>query len=360
MTPGTAPRSPHDLDVLVVGAGQAGLALGRHLSDAGIRFLIVDAGDRLGDSWRQRWDSLRLFTPSTYSTLPGMGYPRATERLPEKDTVADYLERYAQHFALPVRLRTRVDKLELDGDGFRAQAGGARFTARRVVIASGPFHTPHVPALASRLAPEVWQLHGAHYKKPADVPPGEVLVVGAGNTGAQLALELHRAGRNVTLAASRPPWFLPERILGLDLYSWLSATGILTADRDAWICRQVRRRAGAIIGTDLRKLLHTGEVALRPRLSGAHGFTIDFADGSSQGVSSVLWATGYRPAWEWVAISGALDAAGAPVHKRGVSPIPGLAWLGLPWQSRLDSSLIHGVDHDARHLLDVLDATQGR
>lgn len=343
------------LDVLVVGAGQAGLALAYRLQRAGADFLVVEAAEAVGDSWRRRWETLRLFTPLPFAQLPGRSYPPGTEWLPDKDAVADYLADYARHFAFPLLLASPVSRLTRDGDVFRAQlADGRLVRARSVVIATGPYRAPAVPGLAGGLGGQVHQLHSCAYRRPADLPYGDVLVVGAGNTGAQLAVELHQDSRRVTLSASAPPWFLPTRLLGVGLYRWLRATGLLAAPSGGWVDRYLQRRRDPVVGTELRPLIKGGQVSLRPRAVSAAGDRVTFADGSTLTVRAVLWATGYRPALDWIDIPGILDGRGHPAHRRGLSPEPGLAWLGLPWQTRMDSGILCGVDGDARRLLPAL------
>lgn len=343
------------LDVLVIGAGQAGLALARRLQAAGADFLLVDGAPRVGDSWRRRWDSLQLFTPRPFARLPGLDYPPGAPRLPDKDAVADYLEGYARHFAFPLLLDSPVERLDRDRSVFRARlSGGRELRAARVAVATGPHSAPAVPRSAAGLGAGVHQLHSAAYRHAGDVPDGEVLVVGAANTGAQLAVELHRAGRRVTLSAATAPWFLPTRVLGVGLYPLLRATRLLTAPTGGRAHRFLLRRGDPVIGTELRPLLASGAVPLRPRVVAAAGDVVTFAGGGSSSVSSVLWATGYRPALDWIDVPGALDVHGHPAHRGGRSPVPGLVWLGLPWQRRMDSGIIHGVDADARKLLPAL------
>ena len=352
----TVASAPDAVDVLVVGAGQAGLTLGHHLRGSGLRVLIVDGAERIGDSWRERWESLRLFTPRPYASPPGLPLPSTVAWYPTKDDIADHLERYAARERLSVRLGTRIDRLEPGGDvaRFLARTADDAIAARHVVVATGPFHRPAVPGLAAGLAAGVWQRHSRDYRVPEDVPVGRVLVVGGGNSGAQIAVELVGAGREVTWSTSGTPWFLPQRLLGIDLYRWLSLTRILTADRDAAVSRLVRRRGDAIIGTEARQLIAAGALGLRPRLTSASGREAGFADGTREPVGAVVWATGFAPDHDWIHVGGALDAAGRPVHRRGASPVAGLHWLGLPWQHRLDSSILHGFDHDARVLARVL------
>jgi putative flavoprotein involved in K+ transport len=222
--------------------------------------------------------------------------------------------------------------------------------ARQVVLATGPFHRRRIPAAAADLAPEVFQLHSYDYRSPGDVPPGEVLVVGGGNSAAQLAVELS-ATRSVTVVSPRPLWYLPVSLLGVDLYWWTYLTGILNADAGSRASRYIRRRGDAIVGHQLRTLVRSGQVRVLPhRLVGADGRQVQLADGSSHHVSSVLWCTGFLPDTSWIEVPGATDGEGAPVHDGGASPVGGLHWIGRPWQTRLNSSIIDGVDRDARSL----------
>jgi len=221
--------------------------------------------------------------------------------------------------------------------------------ARHVVVATGPFHRPHRPPASGDLDPAVRQLHSSDYRRPTDVSDGDVLVVGGGNSAAQLALELADAGRRVIVASPARPWFLPETILGVSMYWWIYLIGVLNADRNAAVSRYIRRRGDAIVGTRLRTLVRRGRVRLLPhRVTGAHGHHVTLADTTTVAVTTVLWCTGFRPDTSWIDVPGAADDNGTPVHDAGASPAPGLHWMGLPWQTRLNSSIIDGVDRDAR------------
>jgi putative flavoprotein involved in K+ transport len=267
------------LDVLVIGAGQAGLALGRYLQRQEARFLLVDAGDRIGDVWRSRWDSLRLFTAAEYDGLPDLPFPAAPGSYPGKDAVADYLETYARTFGLPVRLGTRVTRLHRSAEGYSAETTTGTVTARQVVVATGPFAAPVVPAVAGALAADVVQVHSSAYRRPADLPGGPVLVVGAGNSGVQIADELAASGRSVSLAIGSRSRAVPQRPLGRDLVWWLTRTGLIRASVDSRPGRRLRDRE-LVIGSTWRGLRGRG-VALRPRLVGAAGCTVRFADGGA-------------------------------------------------------------------------------
>jgi putative flavoprotein involved in K+ transport len=336
------------VDVLVVGAGQAGLGTAYWLRRLGITdVLVVDAAP-LGRSWLDRWDSLQLFTPRRFSGLPGLPFPSGSTRSPSRTEMAAYLQRYADHFDLPVRSGVTVQRLSGCSGDFTIESSAGRIAARQVVVASGPFRRPHVPEAAAGLSAEVHQLHSMKYRRPHDVPSGPVLVVGGGNSAAQLALEL-AATHDVTVASPGAPWFLPEDVLGVSMYWWSLLTGVLNARSTSWVSRYIRRRGDAIVGRQLREQVERGRVRLHSsHVASADGTTVSLADGTALPVASVLWCTGFRPDTDWVQVPGALDETGAPLHDRGQSPVPGLHWMGLPWQTRLNSSIIDGVDRDAR------------
>ena len=336
-----------ELDVLVVGAGQAGLALGYELRGSRLRYELLEAAPRLGEGWRRRWDSLRLFTAAEYSSLPGLPFPAPPGTHPGRDDVADYLETYAAAFELPVRTGTPVTRLTRDGDGYVAHTPAGPVRARQVVVAVGPHSRPHVPAFARDLAGGVVQLHSAGYRRPDDVPAGPVLVVGAGNSGLQIAAELAAAGREVTVAVGSRPRPVPQRPLGRELFWWLSRSGVLGLPTSGRLARRLHAREFAV-GTSWRGLREAG-VRLRGRAVAASGTTVQLADGGWVEVGAVLWATGYRPDLSWIEVPGAV-ADGVPVHRGGISAVPGLAFLGLPWQRTRGSALLGFVGADAAWL----------
>lgn len=354
---GEARTSVTDVDVLVVGAGQAGLALGWHLRQQQRSFLLVDAGPEVGHVWRDRWDSLRLFTPAEYDDLPGMPFPAAAGSYPTKDEVADYLRVYAATFELPVRLDTRVTRLQQHGNRYVAHTATGPVTARQVVVATGPFQTPHTPAVASGLADDVVQLHSSGYRNPAQLADGPALVVGAANSGLQIALEL-AATRPVILSAGSKPPMLPQRFLGHDLFWWLTRTGALTKTADSRIARRMRRKGDLVIGTRPRDLTRAG-ITQRPRLVGTDGPGAHFADGTTVEAATVVWATGYRPDYSWLDVPGVVDDSGHVSHSRGLTNQPGLAFLGLPWQHTRGSALLGFVKDDAAFLAGQLAGQAG-
>ena len=339
------------VEVLVIGAGQAGLALAWHLRRRGIDVLVVDAGPEIGHAWRSRWDSLRLFTPAEHDALPGLAFPAAAGTYPGKDQVAGYLRDYADTYELPVRLSTRVTRLAKDGGVFRAQTSTGTVTADQVVVATGPFQTPYVPDLAGQLPPAVTQLHSAGYRNPDQLADGPVLVVGAANSGLQIALEL-AATRQVTVAAGSRPPMLPQRLLGRDLFWWLTRLGVLTKPADSPLARRLRRRGDLVIGTRPRDVRRAG-IEMRPRLTSVDGAVATFSDRSTTTLSTVVWATGFRPDYSWLDVPGVL-ADGRIVQKRGVTAVPGLSVIGQPWQHTRGSALLGFVGEDARWLAEHL------
>jgi putative flavoprotein involved in K+ transport len=337
------------LDVVVVGGSQAGLAMAWHLARHGRRFVVLEAAGELGHTWRSRWDSLKLFTPAQYDALPGMAFPAPADTYPTKDPVADYLQAYAAAFDLPVRLNAQVTDLRRVGDDFEVGAADASYRARQVVVATGPFQVPFVPPPAAKLDASVTQLHSAGYRNPQALPEGPVLVVGGGNSGFQIAEEL-AATRQVDLSIATKYPMLPQRRAGRDLFWWLTRLGLMRVTVDSRVGRRASRRE-FVIGTNRRRVERAG-VRLRPRLVDAEGRTVRFADHSLlEDVGVVVWATGYRSDYAWIQVPGVVRE-GHVVHRRGVTEVPGLYFLGLSWQHTRGSALLGFVNDDAAYLAD--------
>lgn len=345
---------PKIYDVLVIGGGQAGLGIGYYLKKSNTSFVIVDSSARTGDPWRRRWDSLELFTPRPFAALPGLKVSNKYHYYPLKDEIADYFESYAQAFELPILHNSYVTRLTKYVGVYSATTQAAIIQARQVVIANGPFHKPFIPLCAKNLDTTVWQLHSLNYKIPSQVPNGDVLIVGGGNSGAQLAMELSKT-HTVTVATSGKPWFLPAQIFGISIYWFFYLFGALSSNKDSKLSQYVRRRGDGIIGKELQTLVKAGAVRLIPhKLSGCSGTGATFADGTTITVSNILWATGFKPDYSWIEIDDVTDRKGLPIHNGGISKIKGLYWLGLPWQRNLNSSIINGVTQDAKHIYDNL------
>jgi putative flavoprotein involved in K+ transport len=348
-----SPTRVERFDTLVIGGGQAGLAVGHHLASRDIDFVILSDEARLGDNWRKRWDSLRLFTPARYSGLPGMPFPAPPGHLADKEEVADYLERYAERFDLPVRLHSRVRSLTHDGERFALRVSGSesQLEAENVIVATGAARRPRIPAFADRLAPSIFQLHSSEYRNPFELPEGPVLVVGAGNSGAQIALELARY-RKVWLAG-RDTGHVPRRLLGRDVFDWMwPLMGRATVDTR--LGRRLRAQSGgdALIGIPERTLREAGVTRVE-RVDEVRAGLPRCGEAALQ-PSVVIWCTGFKPDYSWLTLP-VLDEDGQPRHRRGVATdLPGLFFVGLRFQHRLRSSLLGGVGEDAAFVAELV------
>jgi putative flavoprotein involved in K+ transport len=322
--------------------------VGYHLAARELDFVILDSAARVGDSWRNRWDSLRLFTTAAHSGLPGMPFPAPPGHLPDRDEVADYLERYAERMDLPIRPSSRVDSLGWDGERYAVRSGHARFEAENVVVATGPFQRPKIPAVAERLSPEIRQLHSSEYRNPFDLPEGPVLVVGAGNSGAQIALELARF-RKVWLAG-RESGHLPRRVLGRDVFDWLWPVMRRITAGSALGRRMCKRtgRADPLVGMPRRALVQTGIQRVGRVTAERGGLPVCGSEVLEPRV--VIWCTGYEPDYRWIELP-VLDESGWPRHERGAAAeAPGLFFIGLRFQHTLTSALLGGVGEDAAYI----------
>jgi putative flavoprotein involved in K+ transport len=343
--------SDRQTEVIVVGGGQAGLAAGYYLKRAGIPFVILDANQRLGESWRRRWESLELFTAARYSVLPGLTFPGHPEHFPGKDEVANYMEEYAREFDLPVRLGKRATSLEPSNGGYRIDTAPSAdelgpYVANQVIVASGAYQRPRVPTIAEKLS--VTHLHSAEYRNPQQIPDGDVLVVGAANSGAGIAEDLASSHRVYLSRGTRLP-SLPRRLLGKSLHWWGDHLGLIGASLDSW--RGRTQRGDLLVGQSLRRLARRHGVELVGRTLDAAGGTVHFEGGHAIEVDAVIWATGFRPDYSWIRLP-VCDEHGMPRHRRGVTDSPGLYFLGMKNQYSRGSSLIYWVKDDAQYIVD--------
>ncbi|MEX0699611.1 MAG: FAD-dependent oxidoreductase [Acidimicrobiia bacterium] len=360
-------RSGSDyVGTLVIGGGQSGLAVGYHLSQRGLSYAIVDATDRIGDAWRNRWDSLRLFTPGWFNGLPGMRFPGYHWGFPSKDEMADYLENYARHFHIPVGTGVRVERLSREGDFFVATAGDRRFKADNVVVAMSSWQKPRVPAFASELDPSIVQLHVAEYANPGQLQDGGVLVVGAGNSGAEVAKELSRT-HEVWLSGPDTGTipFRPESVAARVLMRFV---GRVIFHRVLTTSTPIGRRARP-------KMVSSGEPLLRvkpkdlaeagvervPRVTGVERGRPQLEDGHVLDVANVIWCTGFHPGFSWIDLPVIEEGMREPNHRRGVvEEMPGLYFVGLKFLYSVSSEQIHGVGRDAAHIADTIAGRLGK
>lgn len=352
------------IQTIVIGGGQAGLSVGYQLARRGLPFLILDANERIGDSWRRRWDSLRLFTPARYDGLAGFPFPAKRDAFISKDEMADYLEAYAARFRLPVRNGARVDGLSRRGDRFLVTAGERRYEADQVVVAMANYQVPRVPDFASALDGGIVQLHSREYRNPSQLASGGVLVVGVGNSGADIALETART--HATWLAGKEPGHVPFRIEG-----WVARHFLVRVVR--FVGHQVLSR-GTPIGRKLAPaLLHRTAPLVRvkpadltaagivrvPRVVGVRDGRPLLADDRTLDVATVIWCTGFHPGFSWIHLP-VLGDDGLPRHERGVVvEEPGLYFVGLHFLYAISSDTVNGVGRDAERIARAIAARVG-
>ncbi len=344
------------LDVIVIGGGQAGLSVGYYLAQRGFEFVILDAHERVGDSWRRRWDSLELFTPARFDALAGLPFPLPPDAFPTRAQMAEYLEGYARHFQLPVRNGVRVERVFKRGERYVVKSGDREWEADQVVVAMASYQEPRVPALARALRPEVRQMHSSEYRNPGQLQNGSVLIVGAGNSGAEIGLELARGGRSVLLAGratGQVPFrwasFWGKWLLGPLLLRFLFHR-LLTIKTPMGRRARASARGGVpLIRTRLGDLARAGVQRCGRVTSTASGLPVT-EDGRALDVSNVIWCSGFHPSFSWIDLP-IFDDAHEPLHEGGVvASAPGFYFVGLHFLYSMSSSMIHGVGRDAARI----------
>lgn len=349
------------VDTLIIGAGQAGLSAGYHLSRRGMPFLILDADERVGDHWRQQYDSLRLYSPAKFDALPGMGFPASSYHFPTGREMGDYLEAYATKFKLPVVSGTRVERVrpaDGPGGGYVVTAGDRRYEAADVIVASGAFNRPHRPAFAGQLDPSIRQLHSSDYRNPAQLQEGSVLVVGVSHSGADVAFETAQTRR--TLLVGRAHGELPVNItdgwkarIGWPLMVVVSSH-LLTMRTPIGrkMAPVVRMGGGPLLRIRSGDLARVGVERYESRVVGVQDGRPALEDGRVLDVANVIWCTGFKPDYGWIEVPDFVGADGWPRGVRGAATAPGLYFLGIPFTFGFTSMLVTGAGRDARHVVD--------
>lgn len=357
---------PEQIETVIIGAGQAGLSAGYHLSQLGRRVVILDANERVGDGWRTRWDSLRLFTPARFDGLDGMPFPAPSDSFPTKDEMGDYLEGYAIHFALPVRTGARVERVWRERGRYMVATGDSLIEAENVVIAMASYQAARVPEFARELAPEIVQLHSLEYRNLAQLRAGGVLLVGAGNSGAEIAVETARGGHATYLAGrvtGQVPFRMDSRAARLGLAPFVFRFvfhRVLTVDTP--MGRRARKKMLSM-GTPLIRTresdLADAGVRRVARATGASDGLPRLADGSVLDVTNVIWCTGFNLGLSFIDLP-IFDVAGEPRHERGiVTEQPGIYLVGQHFQYAMSSAMIHGVGRDAERIAKAIAARAG-
>jgi len=352
-------KSESYYNTIIIGGGQAGLATGYYLKQQGRDFIILDASERTGDSWRKRWDSLRLFTPARYNGLPGMAFPALPNSFPTKDEMADYLEAYAERFELPIRNGTQVDSLSRQGHRFVLEVEDQRIEADNVVVAMANYQKPRVPAFSRQLAPEIIQLHSSEYRNLSQLQDGEVLIVGAGNSGAEIAMEV--APTHSAWLSGRYTGHIPFRIEGIAARLFLVwfvlrflFHRVLTVNTP--IGRKARPKmiaqGGPLVRTKPQDLADAGIKRVSKTVEVQDGLPV-LEDGRVLKVANVIWCTGFNPGFSWIDLP--ILGEKEPMHERGVvHNEPGLFFVGLHYLSAISSAQIHGVGRDAAYITEQI------
>jgi putative flavoprotein involved in K+ transport len=352
-------------EAVVIGGGQSGLAAAHHLARRSVNFVVLEANDRIGDVWRSRWDSLHLYSPAKYDTLPGMAFEGSGHRFPTAREMGDYLETYADRQHLPIRTGVSASRVRADGDGYVIETNEGPVAARQVIVATGPFQHPYVPAVAEELDPGIRQIHSSQYRRPDQLADGPVLVVGLGHSGADLAHEAAQAGHRTVVAGTgrgQLPFSVDSRRAR---FTWpimrFVASNLLTLRTPIGrkMAPRVRMGGGPLLRYRRQELLAAG-VELRPaRLVGARNGRPLLSDDSVHDVATVVWCTGFRPDFGWVEPA-TLDEAGWPIQQRGIAAdAPGLYFLGMPFLFGFTSMLVLGADRDAGFVADAVAARLG-
>jgi putative flavoprotein involved in K+ transport len=341
-------------DAIVIGAGQAGLATGYHLKQAGLRFVILEAGRRPGGSWPRYYDSLTLFSPARYSGLPGLPFPGDPERYPTRDEVVSYLKDYARHFDLPVVSDAKVQEVERPQSVFLLRTSNTDYHSRTLVGASGSFYSPHLPRVPAQSRFQGVVLHSAAYQNREPFKGKRVIVVGAANSAVQIAVELTAVAK-VTLATREPVRFIPQRFLGCDFHCWVQWTGL---DFLPWLKDQ---STPVLDSGKYRKALSARQPDQRPMFVGFTETGVMWSNGEQEPVDAVIFATGYRPNFPYLAGLGALDVSGKPLHRKGISSaVPGLYFVGMSGQRSFRSATLRGVGGDAAYVVGALRRQLGK
>jgi putative flavoprotein involved in K+ transport len=343
------------VETVIVGAGQAGLSVGHHLAKRDRRFVILDANERVGDNWRRHWDSLRLYSPARFDRLPGMDFPVPGWSFPTKDQTGDYLERYATRFELPVRCGARVERVARNGRGYVVDSSAGRFEADNVVVATGTFGRPFIPAFAPELDPGIVQLHSSEYKNPSQLQDGPVLVVGAAHSGADVAMDC--AATHRTILCGRDTGQVPADIESRRARAvWLAlsflARRVLTTRTPIGrrMKPEIRAHGGPLLRYKRADLEAAGVERTTARAAGARDGRPLLDDGTVLDVANVVWCTGFKQDFHWIDLP-VCGEDGWPREERGIVPAaPGLYFAGLAFQYAFSSMLLLGAGRDAEHV----------
>lgn len=342
-------------DYIIIGAGQAGLAMAYQLKQANAHFIVLDSEDEIGASWLSRWDSLKLFTPTEFNHLPGMPFPAAKGHYPDKHDVANYFKAYVEAFELPVKLKSQVDKVTKIDDLFTLQCSDKHYQCKQVIIASGPFHTPFIPPCHASMHADIKQIHSKDYKNPTQLSDGDTLVVGAGDSGFQILKEVaeYDENRQVYFSGSTDLLTIPQEFLGKTLWWWFNLLGVLSASKHSWIGNKIKQKVQPVIGLNIKALLARDNITAVGHTLAANEHEITCKLATLTDVKNIIWSTGFRADFSWIEDI-ALDEQGYPINYRGVGDTQGMYFIGLPWMHTRGSATLGGVYKDAQYLINIM------
>jgi len=336
-------------DFIVIGAGQAGMAMAYYLTQNKQDFLVVDANRDIGAPWLKRWDSLKLFTVSEYNHLPGLSFPHPKGYYANKYDVANYLKSYVEKFKIPIDFNQKIKSLKKVDDYFVLESDNQTYKAKNVIVATGPFHTPFTPAFHSKLGKDVIQIHSENYKSPKQLQDGDTLVVGAGDSGVQILDEISNTKRKVFFSGNTNLSSIPQEILGKTLWWWFSKIGFLSVSKYTWLGKKISNVGQPVIGINVKVLFKKSNIDCVGRTLDVIDEKIVFEKKESKSIKNIIWATGFKPNFNWIE-NIVLDEDNYPKNFRGVSDIEGLYFLGLPWLYTRGSATLGGVQKDAKYI----------
>ncbi|PKH52723.1 potassium transporter Trk [Tenacibaculum sp. Bg11-29] len=342
------------LDYIIIGGAQAGLSMAYHLKKMDKDFLVLDGEKEIGASWLNRWDSLKLFTPTEYNHLPGLKFDAPKGHYPTKFEVSDYFKTYVEKNSIPVQLNTLVTSVRKTEKGFHVTYKEGEVEAKNVIIATGPFHIPYTPPCHTKISEGILQMHSNYYKSAAQLKEGDALVVGGGDSGYQILNEISKdTSRKVYFSGDTTVKSLPQQFLGKTLWWWFTIIGFLSYSKYSWIGKKISSFSQPVIGTDVKEILSRKNVICVGRTKDALNNDITFEKSKVSSIKNIIWSTGYRPNFKW--IEGLeLDENSYPKNYRGVSNIEGLYFIGLPWMFTRGSATLGGVSKDASYLADII------
>lgn len=342
------------LDYVIIGGAQAGLSMAYHLKKMNKKFLVIDGEKEIGASWLNRWDSLKLFTPTEYNHLPGMKFDAPNGHYPTKFEVSNYFKLYVEKFDIPLQLDTLITSVRKNENGFYVTYKNGEIVTKNVIVATGPFHIPYTPPCNTKISESIFQMHSNYYKKANQLQGGDALVVGAGDSGYQILDEISKdKNRTVYFSGNTNVKSLPQQFLGKTLWWWFTLIGFLSYSKYSWIGKKINTSIQPVIGTDVKEILSRKNVIAVGRTKDALNTEIEFEKDKISTIKNIIWATGYRPNFKW--IEGLeLDEDNYPKNYRGVSNIDGLYFIGLPWMFTRGSATLGGVSKDANYLADII------